>query len=203
MKTSALMIPDPITIGENATIREAIEVMKVNSIRHLPVVAEGNRLAGFVTLADLKQGLIPSMLGDLTLADLMIRSPITVQPDDDIEIAAQRIYKHKIGGMPVVKDNRIVGIITETDIFKAFLELLGAGEPGVRITMKVPEGQGMLPMCTETISKLGGSLLALVTWGRDEPGERTVTVRVSGVDPKKLKEGIAKLGVEFVDVRGS
>jgi len=66
------------------------------------------------------------------------------------------------------------------------------------VNLKVPEGQGMLPLCTETISKLGGSLLALLTWGREEPGERTVTVRASGVDAEKLKEGIAKLGVEFV-----
>ena len=72
----------------------------------------------------------------------------------------------------------------------------------MRITMKVPEGQGMLPLCTETISKLGGRVLALVTWGRGEPGDRIVTVRVSGVDQKKLTDGIAKLGVEFLDVRG-
>ena len=79
MKIHSLMIPDPITITANATISEAIELMKINSIRHLPVVAEGNILQGFLTLADLKQGLIPSMLGDLTLQDLMIKDPITVR----------------------------------------------------------------------------------------------------------------------------
>ncbi|MBW1749028.1 MAG: CBS domain-containing protein, partial [Deltaproteobacteria bacterium] len=63
MKINSLMIPDPITITENASIREAIELMKINSIRHLPVVAKGDKLKGFLTLADLKQGLLPSMLG--------------------------------------------------------------------------------------------------------------------------------------------
>ncbi len=109
MKINSLMIPDPITITENASIQEAIELMKVNSIRHLPVVAEGGKLKGFITLADLKQGLIPSMLGDLSLIDLIIKNPIVVRPDDDIEIAAQLIYKHKIGGMPVVTKRQTGG----------------------------------------------------------------------------------------------
>ena len=84
MKIHALMVSDPITIATHASISEAIELMKVNSIRHLPVVSEDNALEGFLTLADLKQGLIPSMLGDLNLDDLMIREPITVRPDYDV-----------------------------------------------------------------------------------------------------------------------
>ena len=93
--------------------------MKVNSIRHLPVVSKERKLKGFVTLADLKQGLIPSMVGDISLQDLMVKNPIVVDPDDDIEIAAQLIYKHKIGGMPVIKNDKVVGILTESDILRA------------------------------------------------------------------------------------
>ena len=108
MKIKSLMIPDPITIKENASIEEAIEVMKSNAIRHLPVVEEKNMLKGFVTLAELKQGLIPSLVADVSLSDLMIKDPITVGPDDDVEIAAKLIYKHKIGGMPVVKEDKLL-----------------------------------------------------------------------------------------------
>ncbi len=68
MKIHSLMIPDPISITGNASISETIKLMKINSIRHLPVVSKGNKLKGFVTLADLKQGLILSMLGDVSLA---------------------------------------------------------------------------------------------------------------------------------------
>ena len=107
MKIKDLMIPDPITITEQSSIQEAIELMKINSIRHLPVVMGKNKLRGFVTLADMKQGLIPSMVADLSLSDLMIREPITVYPDADIEIAAQLIYKHKIGGMPVIENGKL------------------------------------------------------------------------------------------------
>ena len=103
MKIRDLMIPDPIAITANASISDAIELMKTNHIRHLPVVSKGRKLEGLVTLADLKQGLIPSMLADVNLKDLMITDPITVSPEDVIETAAQIIYKHKIGGIPVVK----------------------------------------------------------------------------------------------------
>ena len=72
MKINALMVPKPITISDNASIGEAIELMKINSIRHLPVISKDKKLKGFVTLADLKQSLIPSMVGDLTLHDIML-----------------------------------------------------------------------------------------------------------------------------------
>ena len=75
MRIRSLMIPNPITITENASIQEAIELMKINSIRHMPVVSGDNELIGFVTLADLKQGLIPSMVADISLVDLMIKKP--------------------------------------------------------------------------------------------------------------------------------
>ena len=91
MKIRDLMISDPITIPKGTTIEEAIGVMKTNSIRHLPVVSKAGRLEGFVTLADLKQGLIPSMVAALSLADLMITSPITVRPEvalgQEVEVA--------------------------------------------------------------------------------------------------------------------
>jgi acetoin utilization protein AcuB len=80
MKIKALMIPNPISITEKTSIKEAIEIMKVNSIRHLPVTGAGHVLVGFVTLADLRTGLIPSMVAGLTLSDLMIKNPIIVDP---------------------------------------------------------------------------------------------------------------------------
>ncbi|MDH4209094.1 MAG: hypothetical protein OEV76_09490, partial [Anaerolineae bacterium] len=78
---------------------------------------------------------------------------------------------------------------------------LGAREPGVRLTVKMPEGQGVLPLCMESISKLGGRLLALITWGDHDPGMRLVTAKVTGVDTEQLKESMAKLDVEVVDIR--
>ncbi|MBT8367242.1 MAG: CBS domain-containing protein, partial [Deltaproteobacteria bacterium] len=152
MKIHSLMIPDPITITAHASINEAIELMKINSIRHLPVVSRGKKLKGFLTLADLKQGLIPSMLGDLTLQDLMIKDPITVGPDDDIEFAAQLIYKYKIGGMPVVKNNHLVGIITATDMLRTFIDMMGILSSTSRIDVVIQSQSGELKKVLQIIS---------------------------------------------------
>lgn len=159
MKINALMIPEPITIAENASITEALELMKVNSIRHLPVVSTDNLLCGFVTLADLKQGLIPSMVGDVSLADLMIRHPITVGPGDDIEIAAQLIYKHKISGMPVVQSNRLIGIITEPDILRAFIDMMGILTGSSRIDVVMKDEPGAFNEALQIINNTGGDII--------------------------------------------
>ena len=159
MKIRALMVPNPITITENASISEAIELMKLNSIRHLPVVSERKKLEGFVTLADLKQGLIPSMVGNLTLQDLMIKDPITVDPEDDIEIAAQLIYKHKIGGMPVTKKDRLIGIITESDILRAFIDMMGILSASSRIDVVIDDTPGAFKKALQIIHDRGGEII--------------------------------------------
>ena len=153
------MVHDPVTITSTASIGDAIELMKVNSIRHLPVVSRGKKLEGFLTLADLKQGLIPSMLGDLTLRDLMIEEPITVSPDDDIEFAAQLIYKNKIGGMPVVKGDRLAGIITATDILRTFIDMMGILSSSSRIDVVIGDRAGGLKKAIQIINDSGGDII--------------------------------------------
>jgi acetoin utilization protein AcuB len=159
MKIHSLMIPDPITITAQASISEAIELMKINSIRHLPVVTKDNLLEGFLTLADLKQGLIPSMLGDLSLRDLMIKDPITVSPDDDIELAARLIYNHKIGGMPVVKDRRLTGIITATDILRTFIDMMGILSSTSRIDVVIDDRPNSLEKVLQIINEMGADII--------------------------------------------
>jgi acetoin utilization protein AcuB len=159
MKINSLMVPDPITITESASIQEAIEVMKINSIRHLPVVSEGNKLEGFITLADLKQGLIPSMLGEVSLQDLIIKNPIVVGPNDDIEVAAQLIYKHKIGGMPVVENHKLVGIITASDILRTFIDMMGFLSASSRIDLVVGDKPGSFKNVLQIINDNGGDII--------------------------------------------
>jgi acetoin utilization protein AcuB len=161
MKIKSLMIPDPITITEEATINEAIEIMKTNSIRHLPVVGEGKTLVGFVTLADLRLALIPSMVAGLSLADVMIRDPITVGPNSDIEIAAQLIYKYKIGGIPVVTRGKLVGIITESDLLRAFVDMMGILNASSRIDVVVGNEKGQFKKAMQIIVESGGEIINL------------------------------------------
>jgi acetoin utilization protein AcuB len=195
MKIHSLMIPDPITITANATIGEAIELMKINSIRHLPVVAEGNRLKGFLTLADLKQGLIPSMLGDLILQDLMIKDPITVSPDDDIEIAAQLIYKNKIGGMPVLKGDQLVGIITATDILRTFIDMMGILSSTSRIDVVIDDKAGSLKKALQIINDKGGDIIN-VGMTTQQSGKRIYYFRLSACKTGVIKKALEKQGYE-------
>lgn len=161
MKIKSLMASDPITITENASIQEAISLMQDNHIRHLPVVASENRLVGLVTLSELREGLIPSMVGDVQLNDLMIADPITVSPDEDIEQAALLIYQHKVGGMPVLKKNRLVGIITATDILRAFIDMMGILTASSRLDIEVGKSPDSLNRALEIIHDCGGEVISV------------------------------------------
>jgi acetoin utilization protein AcuB len=197
MKIDSLMISDPITITEDASISEAIEIMKENSIRHLPVVAKGDRLKGFVTLADLKQGLMPSMVSDVSLADLMITNPIAVGPDDDIEIAARIIYQHKISGMPVVKNNKLVGIITETDILRAFIDMMGLLTARSRIDLVVEDEPGRFRQVLQIISDNGGDIIN-VGMPSQQASERVYYFRLAPCNTKGIKEALEKEGFKVL-----
>jgi len=198
MKISSLMIPDPITITEKTSIQEAIECMKANSIRHLPVVSGKKNLKGFVTLADLKQGFIPSMVSDVSLKDLTITNPITVEPDDDVEVAARLIYKHKIGGMPVVTKGKVVGIITETDILRAFIELMGILSSGSRIDIAVENKPGSLKKALQIIHNSGGDIINVVQRTFEEK-RRVYCIRLSDDDPYTIETALKENGFEVLD----
>jgi len=198
MRIKSLMIPNPITITEDASITEAIEVMKVNSIRHLPVVSKGNILKGFVTQADLKLALIPSMLGGVTMSDLIIKNPITVHPDDDIEIAAQLIYKHKIGGMPVVKGGKLVGIITESDILRAFIDMMGILTASSRIDVVTEDNPEQLKKVLQIIKDHGIDVInvGMTTYMRRK---RRCYFRLSPCKTEGLKRALEKEGFKVLD----
>lgn len=159
MDIRSLMVPNPITVTVHAKIEEAIDLMKSHSIRHLPVVDKKNHLRGLLTMANLKQALIHSMIGGLTLADTMIQNPFTVKPDDDIEVAAKLIYKHKIGGLPVIENNQLVGIITETDILHAFIDMLGILSNSTRIDVITGDAPADLNRAIEIIHTHGGDII--------------------------------------------
>jgi acetoin utilization protein AcuB len=197
MKIHTLMVSDPITISAHASISDAIELMKINSIRHLPVVDEDNSLKGFLTLADLKQGLIPSMLGDLNLHDLMIKEPITVRPEDDVEIAAQLIYKHKIGGMPVTEGGKLVGIITATDILRTFIDMMGILTSTSRIDVVVDDQPGGFKKALQIINDKGADIIN-ISMTADQSGQRVYYFRLAACKTAGIKKALQKAGYEVL-----
>jgi len=198
----------PITVGEDASVNEALELMHREHIRRLPVVDKEGKLVGIVSELDLLKVSpspattlsiyeIPYLLARIKMRDIMTRDVITVTEDTPLEEAARIMADNKIGGLPVMRGNKLVGIITETDIFKIFLEMLGGRETGVRITLTVPEKKGMLAKITGKIAEIGGNILALGTLMGEDPSTREVTVRVSDVTKEDLVAAIEGLGEEI------
>jgi acetoin utilization protein AcuB len=198
MKIHSLMIADPIVIDEKTSIEGALNLMKTNSIRHLPVVAKSGKLKGFVTLSDLKQGLIPSMLGDISLADIMVKRPVTVEPNEDIEIAAQLIYKHKISGIPVVKSGILVGIITETDILRAFIDMMGILTGSSRIDVAITNEPGSFANALAIINRHGGDVIN-VGMTSEQDGKRVYYFRLSACRTNMIQKALQANGYEVLD----
>ena len=197
MKIKSLMITSPVTVTENASIQKAIELMKEKGFRHLPVVSTGKKLKGFVTLSDLKQGLIPAMVGDLTLSDLMILDPITVDPDDDLETAARLIYEHKISGMPVVKNDKLVGIITETDILRAFIDMMGILTGGSRLDVAVGDQPEAFNQVVEIIRNQDGEIINIGMTAQ-QSSRRVYTFRLSTLKTAPIEKALVKAGFQIL-----
>jgi acetoin utilization protein AcuB len=161
------------------------------------VISGKNLLEGFLTLSDLKQGLIPSMLGDLNLQDLMIKEPITVHPDDDVEIAAQLIYKHKIGGMPVVDNGRLVGIITATDILRTFIDMMGILSSTSRIDVVLGNQPGSLKKALQIINDKGADIIN-VGMTAEQTGQRVYYFRLAACKTANIKKALEKRGYEVL-----
>jgi len=202
----------PITVRPDVPIHEALQIMRREKIRRLPVLDENDRLVGIVAEKDLLYASPSSakalnvyelqyLLAKLTVGDVMTRNVITTTEFTPLEEAAKVMVDNKIGALPVMRGDQLVGIITETDIFKVFLELLGAREKGLRLTLLVPEAKGVLASLTGTIAELGGNIIALGTFKGEDPTNRIVTVKVEDVDKDKLLSAIRSLILEVLDVR--
>jgi acetoin utilization protein AcuB len=122
------MTSPPILIQARQSAPEALDFMEQRKVRRLPVEEEG-RLVGIVTKTDLQSKLGPFPISwrrlRLYVTDVMTRDPVTVGPDEPLEQAATLMLTHKISGLPVVADGRVVGIVTESDVFRAFCEAMG------------------------------------------------------------------------------
>jgi acetoin utilization protein AcuB len=190
------MTEDPVTIADNATVGQALAIIDERNVRHLPVLDEEGTLVGIVSERDLWRA-----AGEALVTQVMTREVVTVTEYTALEEAARIMADHKISSLPVMRHDRLVGIITETDLFMIFLELLGARERGVRLTMLVPEEKGTLASVTGEIAHMGGNILALGTFMGEDPTNRMVAIKVSDVPSEKLVAIMEALGMEIVDVR--
>jgi acetoin utilization protein AcuB len=206
------MSRNPITCKPDLSISDAMEWMQRENIRRLPVVDKAGNLLGIVTRHDLLHA-SPSSVSSLsvwevnylfsqvTVAEVMTKDVITVSEDCPIEEAARTMADKKIGGLPVMRDDKMVGIITESDLFKVFLELFDAREKGIRLTVLAPYFKGSLAEISSKITEAGGLILALNVFQGEDPSNWGCTLKVTDITKEKLMEVVEPLVVEVIDVR--
>ena len=200
-----------ISISPDMPVHDALDMFKRERIRRAPVVKEG-KLVGIVSDKDLLNA-SPSpasslsiwemnyLLSKITVSEVMTKKVRTVAEDTPIEEAARIMADNKIGGLPVLRDGHVVGIITETDLFKIFLEFMGAREKGVRVTALIDEKPGQLAKITNAIAEVGGNFIAFGQFTGEDPSNRLVTFKVTGLKESAVKKAISEIAKEVWDIR--
>jgi len=206
-----LMTPDPISIAPEKTVAEAGELMTEKAIRHLPVMDEG-KLVGLVTRSSLARAL-PGLGTGLTrfeynyltsntrIREVMIPDPALGTEDMAAEEAARVMNSKRISSLVIVRDGQPVGIITDTDIFEAMLELLGARRPGVRVTVHLPDRPGELSKIAGALAEHGGNISAVGGWPVED-GTWGAVFKIQNLSSEQIAAAVAKVpGAAVVDVR--
>ena len=193
-----VMTSDPITIRPQGDPRAALGLCKSGRFRRLPVVDGEGHVVGIVTRGMLERFLATAPPPTIQarqhgISQVMATPVITVSPDDPMEEAARLMVAQQIGSLPVVDQGRLVGIITETDIFKEFVEILGGQTTALRLTVVVPDVPGSLARVVNAVADLHGNIRSAIILPCEDPGCRAVTLWIEGLNREGLTEAVDKL----------
>lgn len=208
------MTPDVITISPEDSVLSAQEMMQERGIRRLPVV-QGDELVGIIAQGDTLEALPPEAAQDvwefdylhplakLAVAEVMTEDPLTVSPNETIEGAALVMRENKVGGLPVIEGARLVGIITESDIFEALIETMGVRWCGTRIAIEVEDWPAALLKALETIKEHRINIVSIATCRRicTEAPTREVVIRLEATDADQVIAEFREQGIKIIDVR--
>ncbi len=205
MRVSKWMSPKVLTLLPTDSISTAIHLMKEKRIRRIPVVNESGKLVGIVSDRDLKD-VSPSrattldiwelhaVLDKLKIGDIMTKKPVTVSPETPIERAAQIMLEKRVEGLPVLDaKGALVGILTEGDVFKALVEVTGAGKKRTRVSLVIPDRAGSIREVADAVRAKGGTVFSVLSsTSKVSPGKRELVMRVEGSTPDALRLELAK-----------
>ena len=197
MLVGQIMTREVATITPDKQVGQALKLMQKRGIRHLPVM-QGDRMVGWITSRDLREVLLASMLEKITVGDVMVQAPITVTPDTSVEETARLVVEHKIGGMPVMEGDRLVGVITMLDLISAFTAMLGLLRSSSRLDLSLEDKPGVLDAASEAIKKAGGQIIN-VALGPSQAGKRSYYFRLEKCDLKPLMESLQQQDFQVVD----
>ena len=212
MTVQSVMTANPYTVTEHDPVTDAQTLMRREKIHRLPVVNNAKKLIGIVSEKDLLYATpspattlnvyeMSNLLSKLKVETVMTRKVITVTSHTLVEDAARILVDNNIGGLPVVDDGKLVGIVTESDLFRLLIDLFGTRKKGVRATLRVPERPGELADMTRVVADAGGNVISIGTFSGNDMTNAVMTVKVEGIGSDHLLELLEPLVVEVMDVR--
>lgn len=202
------MNPEPLTVGPDDTLAHALRLTREHRVRHLPVVLADRELTGIVSDRDIRLAMpSPLTVADAERADFLERTPVaavmtrevvTVLPKDTIEDAAKSLYRHRIGALPVVDPaGRLTGILSETDILHAFVQILGGAQPRSRIEIALADRPGQLARAIQIIGEeLRLNIVSLVVPSEAAQTRKTAIVHLSTIDPREAIRSLETAGFQ-------
>ena len=203
------MTPAPQSVGSKTPVMEAMQLLRKGGYRRLPVVDRG-RLVGIVTDRDLKNATptaantlsvyeLNYLLSKLTVREVMTFPVVTVSPEDPVEQASLLMEEHKISGLPVVSEGTLYGMLTISDLLRAFVAMLGLRDGGTRVTVSLPDEPGVLGRAASAAAP--SNIIAVVTAGVQAGSRRELVLRVVGEGAAEFPERLEAAGIEVKDIR--
>lgn len=205
MIVEEIMSTEMVTITEQLSIKDACELMDKHRIRHLPVVENDNQLIGIVSDRDIRDAR-PSIFDTEEHAEyfanpvskIMKRDVITGHPLDFVEDIASIFYEHNIGCLPIEEDDKLIGIITETDILHTLVQLMGAHMPSSQIEVQVENITGMLAEIAAIIKKRNINITSVLVYPTKDLEHKVLVFRLQTMDPRGVIADIEKEGYKIV-----
>lgn len=201
------------TVSPAASLQEARRLMRNHNIRQLPVTGENNRLVGILSDRDIREatlpvGLLPGasekemveILESTPVEKIMTRKVITATVNDSLEDAIVLLHDFRVNALPVVDDKgTVVGIISRTDVLKAFIEALGVGEISSRLEVVVPDVPGELAGIVSVIKTFDVNITSILTTGHTEPENRAIYFRIATLNVGPIRKALAEAGYRILD----
>ena len=206
------MTRNPITATPETTHKQASEMIKEHDVHHLPILDRRGKLVGMVTENDLYDAQpspattlsiyeIHGLLSRMQLKQIMKHPVITVGTECELEEAAGLMLREDVSCLPVMDGDKLIGMITDSDIFRAFVELLGGEQDGGRFTFRCPDEPGQLAKVAQAVANAGGNIIAVTSWNHREKNDSFITIKEQGANYEALMVELEKTGTEVVDER--
>jgi acetoin utilization protein AcuB len=197
MLVSQIMSKKIVAISPDRQVGQALKLMQKHAIRHLPVMAK-DRMVGWITSRDLREVLLASMLEEIKVGDVMVQAPLSVTPDTDVEEAARLIHEHKIGGIPVLENDRLMGVLTMHDLIGAFISMLGLLKSSSRLDLLLENQPEALDATGRLIKEAGGKVIN-VALGPLQGDKRPYYFRLEKADLDPIVDFLKQQGYVVLD----